>query len=60
MGDPLVSPGIVCYAEKKEKRFRFISLGQMVQIDTINFCRIFGRTILVTSGVSKKNTDKKS
>ena len=57
--DPLVSPGIVCYAEKKEKPFWFSSLGQQVHFgDTLKFCRIFGRTILVTSGVSK-NTDEK-
>ena len=30
-GDPLVSPGMVCYAEKQEKLFWFSSLGQMVQ-----------------------------
>ena len=40
-GDPLVSPGIVCYAEKEEKPFWFSSLGQMVQFDTIKFCRTF-------------------
>ena len=39
-GDPLVSPGMVCYAGKQEKHFWFSSLGQMVQFDTI----IFGRT----------------
>ena len=37
-GDPLVSPGIVCYAEKP---FWFSSLGQMVQFDTIIFRRTF-------------------
>ena len=30
-GDPLVSPGMVSYAEKQEKHFWFSSLGQMVQ-----------------------------
>ena len=30
-GDPLVSPGMVCYAAKQEKPFWFSSLGQMVQ-----------------------------
>ena len=39
-GDPLVSPGMVCYAGKQEKPFWFSSLDQMVQFDTI----IFGRT----------------
>ena len=29
-GDPLVSPGIVCYVEKEEKPFWFRSLGQMI------------------------------
>ena len=32
-GNPLVSPGIVCYAEKEE-HFRFSSLGQPVQFGT--------------------------
>ena len=39
-GDPLVLPGMVCYAEKQGKPFWSSSLGQMVQFDTI----IFGRT----------------
>ena len=30
-GDPLVSPGMVCYVGKQEKPFWFSSLGQMVQ-----------------------------
>ena len=30
-GDPSVSPGMVCYAEKQEKSFWFSLLGQMVQ-----------------------------
>ena len=38
-GDPLVSPGTVCYAEKEGKPFWFNSLGQMVQFDTIKFRR---------------------
>ena len=41
MGDPLVLPGMVCYAEKQEKTFWSSSLGQMVQFATI----IFGRTL---------------
>ena len=41
MGDPLVSPGIVCYAEKQEKPFWSSSLGQMVQFGAIRFCRTF-------------------
>ena len=40
-GDSLVSPGMVCYAEKQVKPFWSSSLGQMVQFDTIIFCRIF-------------------
>ena len=38
--DPLVSPGIVFYAGKKEKPFWFSCLGQMVQFYTIKFSRI--------------------
>ena len=38
-GDPLVSPGMVCYAGKQEKPFWFSSLGQMVQFGAIIFCR---------------------
>ena len=40
-GDPLVSPGMVCYAEKQEKPFWFSSLGQMLQFGAIIFCRTF-------------------
>ena len=36
-GDSLVSPGMVCYAEKQVKPFWSSSLGQMVQFDTIIF-----------------------
>ena len=46
---------------KKEKPFWFSCLGQQVQFGIVlKFCRIFGRTILVTSGVSKKKTLTKS
>ena len=38
-GDPLVSPGIACYAEKKEKLFWFSSLGQKFQFGAIKFRR---------------------
>ena len=34
-------PGMVCYAEKQEKRFWFSSLGQIVQFGAIIFCRTF-------------------
>ena len=40
-GDPLVSPGIVCYAEKENKPFWFSSLGQMIEFGTIKFRRTF-------------------
>ena len=49
--DPSVSPGIICYPEKP---FRFCSLGQMVQFDTMKFYRT-QRTTFVTSGTSKKH-----
>ena len=39
--DSLVSPGMVCYAEKEEKLFWFRSLGQMIQFGTKKFCRTF-------------------
>ena len=53
-GDSLVSPGMVCYAEKEEKPFWFSSLGQMYQFGTINFSRTC-RTILFSSCGLKKN-----
>ena len=54
-GDPLVSPGMVCYAKKQEKLFWFSSLGQMVQFDAIIFLEL-SRTILVSScGYKKKS-----
>ena len=40
-GEPLVSPGIVCYAEKQGKPFWFSSLDQIVQFGAIIFCRTF-------------------
>ena len=40
-GDPLVSPGMVCYAGKQEKPFWFSSLGQIVHFGAIIFCRTF-------------------
>ena len=44
---------------KKEKPFRFSFLGQQVHFaDILKFgLRTFGRTILLTSGVSKKKRD---
>ena len=44
-GESLVSPSMVCYAEKQEKPFWFSSLDQIVHFDAIIFCR----TILVSS-----------
>ena len=40
-GDPLVSPGMVCYAGKQEKPFGFSSLDQIVQFGAIIFCKTF-------------------
>ena len=36
---PSVSPGIVCYAEKRKNYFDSVRYVQMVQFDTIKFCR---------------------
>ena len=47
-GDPLVSTGNVCYAEKMKDVFGSGNWGNL------KFCR----TILVTSGVSKKTLTK--
>ena len=52
-GDPLVSPGMVCYAGKQEKTFWFSSLCQIVQFGAIIFAELL-RTILVSSCGSKK------
>ena len=40
-GDPLVSPGMVCYAGKPEKPFWFSSLDKIVQFGAIIFRRTF-------------------
>ena len=57
--DPLVSPWIVLYAEKRKNLFGAGSLGQQVHFgDTLQFCRTFGRTNLVTSGVPIKTLTK--
>ena len=50
-GELLVSSGIVCYAGNL--------FGSVPSADrgNLKFCRTFGRTILVTSGVSKKKHD---
>ena len=48
----------VWYYMLRGKLFWFSSLGQRVQIGALKFCRTLGRTILVTSGVSKKKQTK--
>ena len=55
-GDPLVSPSIDCYAEKRKTLFDSVPWASRYNF---KFCRTFGRTIMVTSGVSEKNTDEK-
>ena len=40
-GDPLVSPGMVCYEKKQEEPFRFSSLDPIVQFGAKIFCRTF-------------------
>ena len=57
-GDPLVSPGMVCYAGKQEKPFWFSSPGQMVQLGAIVFCRPFVE-LFWSVQVVLKNTDEK-
>ena len=57
-GDPLVSPGMVCYWGKQEKPFWFSSLGQMVQFGAIIFCRTF-LELFWSVQVVLKNTDEK-
>ena len=57
-GDPLVSPGMVCYAGKQEKLFWFSSLGQMVQFGAIILCRTFVE-LFWSVQVVLKNTDEK-
>ena len=59
-GDSLVSPGMVCYAEKQVKPFWSNSLGQMVQFDTIIFCRTFKNYFGQFVWIEKKNKKKKS
>ena len=54
-GDPLVSPGMVCYAGKQEKPFSFSSLGQMVQFGAIIFCRTFVELFWSVQVVLKKH-----
>ena len=56
--DPLVSPGMVCYAGKQEKPFWFSSLSQIVQLGAIIFCRTF-LELFWSVQVVLKNTDEK-
>ena len=55
-GHPLVLPGMVCYAEKQGKPFWSSSLGQMVQFDTIIFCRTFKNLFCQFVWIEKKVT----
>ena len=56
--DPLVSPGMVCYAGKQEKPFWFSSLGQMVQFGAIIICRTFVELFWSVQVVFKKQLTK--
>ena len=57
-GDSLVSPGMVCYAEKQVKPFWFSSLDQIVQFDTIIFCRTFKNYFGQFVWIEKKKKEK--
>ena len=63
-GDSLVSPGMICYAEKQVKPFWSSSLGLMVLFDTIIFCRTFknyfGQFVWIEASVFMKRRLKKS
>ena len=50
MKGSLVSPGMVCYAEKQEKPFWFSSLDQIVHFDAIIFCRTFVELLVSSCG----------
>ena len=54
--DPLVSPGIVCYAGKKEISFWFSPLGQIVQFDTIKFRRTLKKYFVCVDWKSHLNS----
>ena len=54
-GDSLVSPGMICYAEKQVKPFWSSSLGQMVLFDTIIFCRTFKNYFAQFVWIEKKS-----
>ena len=55
-GDPLVSPGMVCYPGKQEKPFWFSSLDQIVQFGAIIFCRTFKNYFRQFVWIEKKAT----
>ena len=52
-GYPLVSSGIVGYAGNRFGSVPWANSGNL------KFCRTFGKTILVNSGVSKKQLNKR-
>ena len=54
--DPLVSSGIVCYTGNFFGSVHWANGYNLA----LKFCRTFGRTILVTSGVSKYKNSKKT
>ena len=54
-GDPLVSPGMACYAEKQEKPSWFNSLDQMVQFGAIKFYRTFKNYFGQSVWIEKKD-----
>ena len=58
-GDSLVSPGMICYAEKQVNSFWSSSLGQMVLFDTIIFCRTFKNYFGQFVWIEKKKKKKK-
>ena len=59
-GDPLVSPGMVCYAGKQEKLFWFNSLGQIAQFGAVIFCRTFVELFWSVQVVLKKTLTKRN
>ena len=51
--------GLARYCMSRAKKENLFGSVPCTNRYNIKFCRPFGRTILVTSGVSKKNTDEK-
>ena len=58
-GDSLVSPGMICYAEKQVNSFWSSSLGQMVLFGTIIFCRTFKNYFGQFVWIEKKKKKRK-